>query len=105
MRVFTTLALTTALALTVVATALACGGPAAASSGYSRCSFKHETVSYLRVKDTSCKKAKAVIADFKSISKTFKVDGFKCERLSGGDLAGTWRCANGAQRFRFDFAD
>ena len=57
------------------------------------------------MKDTSCSKAKSVIKDFKSISKTFTVDGFKCERLTGGRLAGTWRCAKGLQRFRFDFED
>jgi hypothetical protein len=31
--------------------------------------------------------------------------GFTCTRVSGGRLAGQWRCARGSTAYRFDFAD
>jgi hypothetical protein len=30
---------------------------------------------------------------------------FVCTRVSGGELGGQWRCANGARAYRFDFGD
>jgi len=106
MRVLTTLALATVFALgAVVATAMACGGVTAAEAGYTHCPWRDATIYHVRVKDTSCKQAKSVVKDMGSISKTFTVGDFKCRRLNGSSLAGTWRCTNGLQRFRFEFAD
>jgi hypothetical protein len=31
--------------------------------------------------------------------------GFACARVSGGNLAGQWRCVSGAKAYRFEFAD
>jgi hypothetical protein len=40
------------------------------------------------------------------ISRSFRTPGgFRCTRVSGGDLGGQWRCVKGARAFRFEFGD
>jgi hypothetical protein len=42
----------------------------------------------------------------KGISRTFRTPGgFRCTRVSGGELGGQWRCAKGAKAYRFEFGD
>jgi hypothetical protein len=62
-------------------------------------------ISGLSVRGMTCGQAQGVISSFGAISAHFTVVGFSCDRLSGGDLGGTWRCARGASAFRFLFGD
>jgi hypothetical protein len=62
-------------------------------------------ISNLSVRYMTCGQAQGVIATFGSISQHFTVLGFDCNRLSGGDLGGTWRCTKGERAMRFDFGD
>lgn len=42
----------------------------------------------------------------KSISYSFtSYGGFRCQRVSGMELGGQWRCVKGARAYRFEFAD
>ncbi len=42
----------------------------------------------------------------KGISRTFRTPGgFRCRRVSGGELGGRWRCVKGAKAYRFEFGD
>ena len=41
-----------------------------------------------------------------SIARRFTTPGgFTCMRVSGGELAGQWRCAKGRKAYRFEFTD
>ena len=62
-------------------------------------------ISGLSVRGMTCGQAEGVISRFGAISQSFTVLGFACDRLSGGDLGGTWRCTRGAAAFRFAFGD
>ena len=62
-------------------------------------------LSDLSVRNMGCAEAVGVIGDFSSIYQSFSVRGFSCTRISGGELAGAWRCVQGTRAFRFDFAD
>jgi hypothetical protein len=54
-----------------------------------------------------CKTARKDIRSYRgSIKKHFTTPGgFKCHRVSGGRLAGQWRCVKGRKAYRFDFGD
>jgi hypothetical protein len=40
------------------------------------------------------------------ISRSFRtLGGFRCARVTGGELGGQWRCVKGARAFRFEFGD
>ena len=42
----------------------------------------------------------------KGISRTFRTPGgFRCRRVSGGELGGQWRCVKGAKAYRFALGD
>ncbi|MCW2994186.1 MAG: hypothetical protein JWQ18_1681 [Conexibacter sp.] len=54
----------------------------------------------------SCAAAVKVIKSYRGdISRTFKVQGFACGQVSGGQYGGQWRCAKDARAFRFEFKD
>jgi hypothetical protein len=54
----------------------------------------------------SCAAATKVMKSYKGdISKTFKVQAFRCGQVSGSQYGGQWRCVNGAKAFRFEFKD
>jgi hypothetical protein len=41
-----------------------------------------------------------------SIGRSFSTPGgFRCDRVSGGQLGGQWRCASGQRAYRFNFGD
>jgi hypothetical protein len=63
------------------------------------------TISGVSVRKMTCGQAQGVIDTMGAISAHFTVLGFTCDRLSGGDLGGQWRCTRGVQALRFDFAD
>ncbi len=39
------------------------------------------------------------------IKRKFKTSGYRCKRVKGSRLAGTWKCAKGSKGFKFKFAD
>lgn len=54
----------------------------------------------------SCAAATKVMKSYKGdISKTFKVQAFRCGQVSGSQYGGQWRCVSGAKAFRFEFKD
>jgi hypothetical protein len=52
-----------------------------------------------------CAAVEDAMAKIGSISTSFELGDFSCERESGSELAGTWRCDGEAAYFTFDFAD
>jgi hypothetical protein len=54
-----------------------------------------------------CRTAKRDLRRYRgSISRRFTTPGgFACVRVSGGELAGQWRCAKGRKAYRFEFSD
>lgn len=58
------------------------------------------------VRNMSCSAARAVMRRHnRPISRSFVTSGFRCTRVSGGELGGQWRCVRGVQAFRFEFGD
>jgi hypothetical protein len=54
----------------------------------------------------TCAAATKVMKSYKGdISRTFKVQAFRCRQVSGSQYGGQWRCASGAKAFRFEFKD
>lgn len=58
-------------------------------------------------RNMTCKQAAREMRRHKRpITRTFKTPGgFRCTRVSGGELGGQWRCVRGGKAFRFDFGD
>ena len=52
-----------------------------------------------------CADVEAAMAKIGSISTSFELGDFSCERTEGGELAGTWRCDGADGYFTFEFAD
>lgn len=63
------------------------------------------TISNVSIRFMTCGQAQGVIDTMGAISTHFTVLNFTCDRLSGGDLGGTWRCVRGQSALRFDFGD
>jgi hypothetical protein len=57
------------------------------------------------VSGMSCEDAAAVLEQVKSVSKSFEVAGFSCNRVEGQRLSGIWECVSGPKSFRFAFGD
>jgi hypothetical protein len=55
----------------------------------------------------SCRAAAKEQRSYKgSIKRKFDTPGgFHCKRISGGRLAGQWRCHKGKRSYRFEFSD
>jgi hypothetical protein len=58
-------------------------------------------------RDMSCERAAKEMRSYKgNISRRFRTPArFVCTRVSGGQLAGQWRCALRNKAFRFEFRD
>lgn len=58
-------------------------------------------------RDMTCRQAVRELRRHRGpISRSFRTPGgFRCTRVSGGDLSGQWRCVNGPRAFRFEFGD
>jgi len=53
-----------------------------------------------------CRSAARVMrAHNRPISTSFKTSGYRCRRISGRALGGTWRCLKSNRGFRFAFGD
>ena len=52
-----------------------------------------------------CAAVEDAMAKIGSIATSFELGDFSCERESGNELAGTWRCDGEASYFTFEFAD
>jgi hypothetical protein len=65
------------------------------------------TATISSARDMSCETAAKEMKAYRgNISRTFKTPGgFACARVSGGPLAGQWRCVKGHKAFRFEFTD
>jgi hypothetical protein len=97
-----------AVLLTVTALALAAGAPAAQANVVdcdAYADFPNVKISSAR--GLTCAGAVKVMKAYKGeISKTFQAPrSFTCTRVSGSEFGGQWRCAKGAQAFRFEFRD
>ena len=87
---------------------LAVGGAAEAGAAVRSCNAEAgPTVVISSARNMTCGRAKRDMARYRgSISRRFKTPGgFHCTRVSGGRLAGQWRCVKGAKAYRFDFSD
>lgn len=58
-------------------------------------------------RNMTCKAAARELRRYRgSIGRRFRTPGgFTCYRVSGGRLAGEWRCVRRGQAFRFEFSD
>ncbi|WCB96237.1 hypothetical protein DSM104299_04994 [Baekduia alba] len=95
-----TLAATATCALVLV--------PAAAQAKVVDCSsysdYPNTQISSAR--GMTCAAATKVMKSYRgNISKSFKVQAFRCTQVSGSQFGGQWRCAAGAKAFRFEFKD
>jgi hypothetical protein len=96
------------LPLLVATAATALVIPATAQASLHSCSVKAtNTATISSSRDMSCATAAKEMRAYRGeISKTFKTPGgFVCNRVSGGQFGGQWRCVNGHKAFRFEFAD
>ena len=119
-----TLALAAALTLSLTATAQpptgteakraqeAVGSGGHASSGavaarVHRCRNKvGPTITITSTRNMLCRSAARVMrAHNRPISTSFKTSGYRCRRISGRALGGTWRCLKSNRGFRFGFGD
>jgi hypothetical protein len=95
-----------ALALIVVALALAF--PAGGSAKVRRCHAHADfNVLITSVRDLGCRSAAREMKRYRgSISFRFRTPHhFRCRRVSGNRLGGTWRCTRRGRAFRFEFGD
>lgn len=100
---------TWATASVLAALTLGLASPTASQAGVVDC---HVYASYPNVlissaRNMTCKEAAREMRRYKgSISRTFSTPGgFRCTRVSGGELGGQWRCVRQSQAFRFEFGD
>lgn len=66
-----------------------------------------DNASVSSARNMTCKAARRDLRSYRgSIKKHFDTPGgFHCMRVSGGRLAGQWRCVKGSRAYRFEFAD
>lgn len=92
-----------------VASALALGASATtAPAGVIGCHVRADfNVLISSARNMSCKAGAQEMRRYRgSIARSFRTPGgFACYRVSGGRLAGQWRCVRGLQAFRFEFSD
>src|SRR5262249_40657848 len=96
------------LPLAAALTSLLLIGPASARASLQECGLQARTPATISsARDMSCGRAAKEMRAFKGqISRRFKTPaGFTCTRVSGGPLAGQWRCVHRNKAFRFEFAD
>jgi hypothetical protein len=101
------------LILTLTLATMAAVATSSASAGYTdpfawkKCNSKVDfNLKITAVKSVSCKSAKRVMANYDGqIKRTFKAGGYRCKRVKGNRLAGTWKCTKGSKGFKFKFAD
>jgi hypothetical protein len=95
-----------ALSLVLVAGALAF--PSSGSANFRHC-HRHADFNVLitAVRDLGCRSAAREMKRYRgSISFRFRTPhGFRCKRVSGNRLGGTWRCVRRQRAFRFEFGD
>ncbi|MGI8750283.1 MAG: hypothetical protein ACR2J6_07015 [Thermoleophilaceae bacterium] len=64
------------------------------------------TITITSTRNMLCRSAARVMrAHNRPISTSFKTSGYRCRRISGAALGGTWRCLKGKRGFRFGFGD
>jgi hypothetical protein len=100
------LAVTAITALSAAAGADAHAG--ATIAGVRNCkSAAGPTVVITSARNMRCRTAARDMSRYRgSIRRRFKTPGgFTCHRVSGGRLAGQWRCVRGDRAYRFDFED
>jgi hypothetical protein len=96
------------VALIAVAAAALLALPAGARASLHDCDIQAtNTATISSSRDMSCETAAREMRRYRgNISTTFRTPGgFRCGRVSGGELSGQWRCVKGHQAFRFEFAD
>jgi hypothetical protein len=94
--------------LIAVAAAAILALPAGASASLHECDIQATNTTMISsARDMSCQTAARETRRYRgNISTTFRTPGgFRCGRVSGGELGGQWRCTKGHQAFRFEFAD
>jgi hypothetical protein len=82
--------------------------PASAHASLHDCNIQAtNTATISSSRDMSCQRAAKEMRDYKgNISRRFTTPAkFTCTRVSGGALAGQWRCVHRNKAFRFEFAD
>ena len=92
----------------VAAVALLLIIPAAAGASLHECNIQAtNTATISSSRDMSCERSAKEMRDYQgNISRRFTTPAkFTCTRVSGGPLAGRWRCVHGNKAFRFEFAD
>ena len=101
------------LILTLTLATMAAVTTSSASAGYTdpfawkKCHSKVDfNLKITAAKAVRCKGAKRVMANYDGqIKRKFKTSGYRCKRVKGNRLAGTWKCAKGSKGFKFKFAD
>jgi hypothetical protein len=64
------------------------------------------TITITSTRNMLCRSAVRVMrAHNRPISTSFRTSGYRCRRISGGELGGTWRCLKDNRGFRFGFGD
>jgi len=91
----------------LVATLAAAGSHMAAAAVRDCRSAASPNVVVTSARNMRCGQAAREMARYRgSISRSFRIPGgFRCTRVSGGRLSGTWRCVARPRAFRFRFAD
>ena len=82
--------------------------PARARASLRSCDIQAtNTATISSARDMSCERAAKERQAYKGqISRRFTTPAkFSCTRLSGGPLAGQWRCVHRNKAFRFEFRD
>jgi Tfp pilus assembly protein PilV len=82
--------------------------PATAHASLRTCDIQAtNTARISSARDMSCERAAKEMQAYKGqISRRFTTPAkFRCVRVSGGPLAGQWRCALRNKAFRFEFRD
>ncbi|MDQ4048547.1 MAG: hypothetical protein M3131_04075 [Actinomycetota bacterium] len=64
------------------------------------------TITITSTRNMLCRSAVRVMrAHNRPIPGSFRTSGYRCRRISGSRLGGTWRCARSNRAFRFSFGD
>jgi hypothetical protein len=101
------------LILTLTLATFAAVTTAPASAGYTdpfawkKCHSKVDfNLKITAAKAIRCKGAKRLMGHYEGqIKRRFKVSGYRCKRVKGTRLAGTWKCTKRSKAFKFKFAD
>jgi hypothetical protein len=97
------------LEVVLLASALALGAAATtAPAGVVGCHVRADfNILISSARNMSCRAGAREMRRYRgSIARRFRTPGgFACYRVSGGRLAGQWRCVRGVQAFRFEFSD